>query len=165
METRLEEEQNRPKKLFKRLLDIFFIVAFLNLMPFSIFFLVRGFGGSITVGGIFLIQVIAIPALSASLGLIAGILPFNTWPYKMRFHFCFLIIGILSSIIFFLSMLINIWDLTAKKLSNKPFIFLFPPFSDIRSRNAQKPWNESFSRIPFPFLYFKNFTPYFRLTD
>jgi len=108
METRLEEEQNRPKKLFKRLWEIFCKIAFLNLMPFSLFFLLKGYGGSITVGGIFLIQIIAIPAFSASLGLIAGILPFNTWSYKMRFHFSFLIIGIVSSIIFFLSMLLNI---------------------------------------------------------
>ncbi|MEM6804363.1 MAG: hypothetical protein AAF696_23385 [Bacteroidota bacterium] len=108
METRLEEEQNRPKKLFKRLFETFCVIAFLNLMPLSIFFLLKGYGGPIIIGSIFLIQLIAIPVISAALGVILGIIPFNTWPFKQRFYFSFLIFGITLSIIFFIGMLSNI---------------------------------------------------------
>lgn len=104
-EAREEEVKIGQKRTFKRLRNILGALIFINVMPFSIYFLLRGDWGKAIVIDLLLLQFIAIPLISILLGALLGIIPFNRWLYKKRLYQSFLYLMLTFSAILFIGFL------------------------------------------------------------
>ena len=111
-EAREEEVKLGQKKAFKRLWNILGALVFINVMPFSIYFLLRGDWGKAIAIDILILQLLAIPFISILLATLLGIIPFNRWLYRKRVYLSYLYLMLAFSTILFLSFLINFLFIT-----------------------------------------------------